>query len=827
MVINRKSWVIWIFFLHCYLLEAQMHEQKKYDTWYRVVNVKISSDGEWNLFYKLYASGKKQAVLLNTHSKTKVTYEEPVDFYLDNEIFFLRSKDEKLQIKNLKSSINKSFEKVTEFQYYKILKRTLLVSRGQLEVLDKDQKIILQLSEVEKMRTKKDSHFVLFELNHQPKILDINDSQLSSLPFDPAMSKIVYSSFDTDKVSVMVSGQEKLSMLTFKGGRITEKPLLQQYELDMQFAIWNDSIISVARPLPATQDSTVSNIEIWDSSSTTLFPKKERYKKNAKSLNFINLKNNEVIANQIRSDENRPVEIFAENTMLWVSDLENESFTRNNVSVLPSLKLIDLKTQKTILQVEKVDLYYVLKNRNLLLYCSDKHWWIYSILTHENRNVTKMFGTNFYNFDRLDTHFPTPVAKPYFSMDYSKVYLTDQHDIWEYDLTNRSGTKITDASPSIRYEIINSSAGGTLTTGSDRPSVLTGNQLILEVTTVDNRKKGLSVWKNRRMINIIQPIPKNIDYVQSNGNMLSFTQENANSPQKLFKFDLLNNKLEPIFTSNEQSYLSESFPRSEIVEWKDTKNLWRDALVILPPHYDKNKKYPVITNIYENKVKEYLHFTPPSYYNGDGFNSTLMALQDYIVILPQIYYSVDHVGESAKTSVEEAIMKINKKYPLDFSNMGLIGHSFGGYETNYIMSHSKMFSTAISGSTLADITADYFTVHEQFLQSNVSRYTNGTFRFSEEFYKNKHAYFQNNPVFSADSVVAPILLWTGKQDYHVNWRQSISMYMALASQKKKVKLLLFKNEAHAILQKDNQLIATSYFIDWFDHYLKEKDRKIK
>jgi dipeptidyl aminopeptidase/acylaminoacyl peptidase len=34
---------------------------------------------------------------------------------------------------------------------------------------------------------------------------------------------------------------------------------------------------------------------------------------------------------------------------------------------------------------------------------------------------------------------------------------------------------------------------------------------------------------------------------------------------------------------------------------------------------------------------------------------------------------------------------------IDTKHIGLIGHSFGGYETNYIITKTKIFAAAVSG----------------------------------------------------------------------------------------------------------------------------------
>ena len=104
--------------------------------------------------------------------------------------------------------------------------------------------------------------------------------------------------------------------------------------------------------------------------------------------------------------------------------------------------------------------------------------------------------------------------------------------------------------------------------------------------------------------------------------------------------------------------------------------------------------------------------------------------------------------------------------------------------------------------------------------SNISRYTNEQFSFSDGFFALKNDYLQNNPILMADQITTPLLLWSGNKDEHVEWRQSVEMFMALSSLKKEVRLLLFPDDPHVLIKPKNQIEATEKILQWFDYYLK-------
>ncbi len=106
------------------------------------------------------------------------------------------------------------------------------------------------------------------------------------------------------------------------------------------------------------------------------------------------------------------------------------------------------------------------------------------------------------------------------------------------------------------------------------------------------------------------------------------------------------------------------------------------------------------------------------------------------------------------------------------------------------------------------------------MRPNIWRFTDQSFRLTGNFYELKNIFYENNPVFNADKIEPPLLLWAGKEDYHVNWNQSVAMYLALAGLKKEVKLLLFLKDGHGLLRKSNQLEYTFQVMNWWNHYLK-------
>ena len=131
-----------------------------------------------------------------------------------------------------------------------------------------------------------------------------------------------------------------------------------------------------------------------------------------------------------------------------------------------------------------------------------------------------------------------------------------------------------------------------------------------------------------------------------------------------------------------------------------------------------------------------------------------------------------------------------------------------------------MFAAAVSGAGVSDNIRGYFTVNSEFNNAEIWRFENQQYRMNGSFYEDKESYLRNSPVFNADKVNTPILIWTGKNDNNVKPEQSTAFFLALRRLNKKSIMLQYPNEGHTLLSLNAQEDLNSKVMEWFDYYLK-------
>ena len=266
-----------------------------------------------------------------------------------------------------------------------------------------------------------------------------------------------------------------------------------------------------------------------------------------------------------------------------------------------------------------------------------------------------------------------------------------------------------------------------------------------------------------------------------------------------------------IFTTNDK-YV-------ELIHYKSPKGINLEGILYYPDDYQSGKKYPMIVRIYEKQSKNFHHYHNPSQYNADGFNPRNYTSQGYLVLYPDITYTMGNPGISATECVISAVDAVLKKEVVEKENIGLIGQSFGGYETAFIISQTDIFAAAVAGCPATDLTSFYFNMGWNQGKPDMWRFEDQQWRFGFSYYEDPQAYMRNSPLHQAEGINTPILLWSGRKDVQVAHEQTMEFYLALKRLNKETTLLIYPEEAHGNMNPVNQNDLSIRIHNWFEEHL--------
>lgn len=254
----------------------------------------------------------------------------------------------------------------------------------------------------------------------------------------------------------------------------------------------------------------------------------------------------------------------------------------------------------------------------------------------------------------------------------------------------------------------------------------------------------------------------------------------------------------------------------KLIHFKTPDGKTSAGILYMPENFDSTKKYPVIFHFYEQKSDELRLYIRPDVSTG-GINIPWFVSHDYIVCVPDIHYKIGEPGPSACDAVISAAEFLSKKRWVDSKRMGIQGHSFGGYEVNFIVTHSHLFSAACAVSAASDLISLYGSA----AGGGFSQYheEHGQGRMGGAPWAIAQLYVKNSPVFSAENVSTPILLVSNKGDTQVPFGQGVEFFTALRRLGKKAWMLQYDGSGH-IIYPGQAMDFTIRMTQFFNHYLK-------
>ena len=259
---------------------------------------------------------------------------------------------------------------------------------------------------------------------------------------------------------------------------------------------------------------------------------------------------------------------------------------------------------------------------------------------------------------------------------------------------------------------------------------------------------------------------------------------------------------------------------ARLINYTSDKGDKLQGAMYLPANFDPNKKYPMLVTIYEKRSQNKNGFVNPS--ETQAPNARMYTSNGYIVFDPDIVYKVNDPGMSAVWSVVPAVKAAIATGFVDATNVGLWGHSWGGYQTAFLVTQTNIFKSAVAGAALTDMVSMYSSIYWNTGGANQAIFESSQGRFKGNFIDNYDAYIRNSPAFHAKKQQTPLILLHNDKDGAVDFNQGITHFNTLRQLNKEVILLEYVGENHGLARPVNQKDYAGRMGEWFDHYLQGK-----
>jgi acetyl esterase/lipase len=451
------------------------------------------------------------------------------------------------------------------------------------------------------------------------------------------------------------------------------------------------------------------------------------------------------------------------------------------------------------------------------LFYQDGHYHVYDMTAVKSANITVKLPSAF--VDTEDDHNIDKPAHPHFgwSRDSKFILLSDGWDIWRVSIDGSGGTNLTEngKKDNIRYRGI----------FQYEPELKPGIDLTRPVYT-----SLYGEWTKKEGLGRIDPSKTGVNVLLwgdcSYGNptkarkaeVFAFTRQTAIDYPNYYIADASFKDPKKVTDANPQQkdYLWTS--GTKLIEYKGVGGKKLQGTLILPANYEPGKKYPTIVYIYE-KLSQNAHRyqAPTTWAIGSIYTSN-----GYAVLMPDIAYRLNDPGMSAVECILPALDAAIATGIVDGDKMALHGHSWGGYQTAFLVTQTNRFKCAIAGAALTDLVSMYSSVYWNAGMANQPIFESSQGRFTGGYWDLQDAYIRNSPVYFAKNVQTPLLLLHNDKDGAVDFTQGVEYYNTLRRLQKPVVMLQYKGENHGLIKPENRKDYAVRMKEFFDHYLMGK-----
>lgn len=468
-----------------------------------------------------------------------------------------------------------------------------------------------------------------------------------------------------------------------------------------------------------------------------------------------------------------------------------------------------------------------------IVWFKDKDFWSYDTKTGQQVNLTSGIKANFDNI--LDDHPGAP--KPNGSVEWfsteDAMLLTSQYDVWKVSPDGKKIEQLTNGEKdSIMYRYTRTSGGGggfgffRMSTGSI-DGIDPKEPLYFSMNGQWTKNSGYAVLPPKGSLTTLIYEPIKVSRLQKadSAQVFSFVKEDFHLSPNIYVSNGTNLTKATQLSNTNAFQKDYEWGRSELIDFTRDKTGERlQGVLLYPAGYDASKKYPMIVYQYERLSQQLHNYVAPS--QESPYNVTAWTLNGYFVLLPDITYEAGDPGLSALRCVVPAVKAVISKGLVDEKKVGLVGHSFGGYQALFIPTQTDLFAAVVEGAGISSLMDFPGQIHWNGGAPEWSHYETGQFRMGVPPWENMEIYMRNSPLNYIQNLNTPMLMFTGSSDGTVDWHQAIHFYnYARRAGKKDVVMLVYPGQNHSPGTESSKIDYHIRIQQWFGHWLKDEPAK--
>lgn len=570
---------------------------------------------------------------------------------------------------------------------------------------------------------------------------------------------------------------------------------------------------------PAPSANDIAGVDVWHWRDVTVMPA-QKVRLNAdrqrSDLAVWTLSSNRIV--RIANNEQETVRVLDEQARALLIDGAPYGMDRSFGRRHANLYLVDLATgARTPLATRIEDQHLdISPDGRYVVSLQDDQWWLYDLNSGTSRNLTKSVATSF--VDRQSD--ATVKQKPPYGVggwtaSSHAVWLYDRFDIWEVPVAGGAPVRLTDGTAEqVRHRVvrldpdarfIDRSRPVTIALFGERSKrsgyarVAPGAAAVERGVWLDKRVDRLAKAKDADVYAYVaQAFDDSPDYFVAGPGLADGRLVTTTNP---FQADY-------------------AWGRAELIDFVGGKGDRLQGILHYPAAYDASRKYPMIVYMYE-RLSDGLHaYVSPT--DRAPYNASVFTQHGYFVLQPDIVFRPRDPGLSVVDCVVPAVKAATAKASIDPARVGIIGHSWGGFDTVFLAARTTVFAAAVAGAPITNLVSNYGNHHWNGGIAETDHIETGQQRMEVPLWEDLQAYIRNSAVYGVHTMKTPLLIAFGDNDGTVHWHQGVEMYNIARRAGRPLVMLAYAGEDHGLRRRANQTDYQRRILQWFGHYLKQE-----
>lgn len=306
------------------------------------------------------------------------------------------------------------------------------------------------------------------------------------------------------------------------------------------------------------------------------------------------------------------------------------------------------------------------------------------------------------------------------------------------------------------------------------------------------------------------------------GTMFGFVRQTADTPSEAFVAPASNFAAVQVSRANADLRMP-PLGRTEIVRWKSKDGRDIEGLLTYPVGYQNGQRVPLILNIHGGPAGVFQQ----SFIGGRGvYPLATFASRGYAILRPNPRGSSGYGTEFRRANIQDwgggdyqdlmgGVDKVIEMGVADPERLGVMGWSYGGFMTSWIVTQTRRFKAASAGAPVTNLMSFNGTAD---IPSFIPDY------FGGQSWDAMARYQKHSPMFNVKGVTTPTMIQHGDADIRVPISQGYEFYNALKTQGVPTRMLVLPRQPHGPNEPKMQLAAMQANLEWFEKYIGAKSQ---